>query len=429
MSEDILSSSQTELKNNKPHFSLVGIFLLALLAGLLGGIIGVKLLVIDQGLLGTDQTTISWNKILAGLNKGRAGLNQDEVNTIGVVKQASPAVVSILISKEVPVVDNSQLFNQFFNFNFDQFGWPQLQPIQPQAPQSQKKEKQQIGGGSGFIVAPDGLIVTNKHVVLDDSAEYTVLLANGKKYPAKIVGRDPVNDLAVLKIEAINLPTLELGDSSQVQIGQTVIAIGYTLAQYSNTVTKGVISGVGREVVAGDRAGQSEKLQGVIQTDAAINPGNSGGPLLDLGGRVIGINTAINQGGQLIGFAIPVNTVKSAIESAKKNGKIIRAYVGVRYVMLNEEIVKKNQLPIKDGALVLRGEQPGDLAVVPGSPADKAGLVENDIILAINGQKIDSDHPLVNEINKYQVGQTITLKVWHKGETKEVELTLEEYKG
>ena len=165
----------------------------------------------------------------------------------------------------------------------------------------------------------------------------------------------------------------------------------------------------------------------MIQTDAAINPGNSGGPLLNIAGQVIGINTAVAQGAQGIGFAIPINEVKNSIETVKQEGKIVRPWLGVRYVRLTEDIATQNNLAITEGALVIRGEQRTDLAVIPGSPADKAGIAENDIILEVNGEKLTGKNILAKEVGKYKPGQEITLKVWHKGETKDVKVRLGEY--
>jgi len=352
------------------------------------------------------------------------GINEDEDLTIKTVKNVSPSVVSIVISKEVTKyysVGQDLPSDDFFG-GLDlpfKFYSPQIVP---------KTEKEEVGWGSGFIISSDGLILTNKHVVSDTTAEYTVITNDGKKYKAKILATDPTNDIAVIKIEAKNLKSVELGDSSKLQIGQTVIAIGNALGEFRNTVTKGVISGIGRTITAGDTYGKSETLENIIQTDAAINPGNSGGPLIDLSGKVIGINTAISQQGQLIGFTIPINEVKQAVESVKKYGRIVTPYLGVRYTLINETIAKTNNLSVNYGALVLRGQNAEDLAVIPGSPADKAGIVENDIILEVSGKKINEDNPLSTIISKYKVGDQIELKILHKGKEQKVKVKLEERK-
>ena len=348
----------------------------------------------------------------------------EESNIVLAVKKASPAVVSIVVSKYVSQYYgnlNSSPFDDFFNQFFGQPSIPENTPNQPQ-------QKQEVGGGTGFIISSDGLVLTNKHVVSDEEAEYTVVTNDGAKYMAQVLARDPFNDIAVLKIEAKDFPVVQLGDSSTIQIGQTVIAIGNALGEYRNTVTRGVISAIGRKVTAGDATGQSEILEDVIQTDAAINFGNSGGPLINTRGEVIGINTAVNQQGQLIGFAIPINQVKQVIESVKQYGKIVRPFLGVRYVLINEEIAKENNLSVNYGALVLRGTKAGDLAIVPGSPADKAGIVENDIILEVKGVKITEEHSLAKEIQNYKPGDEVELKILQKGKEKTVKVKLEEYK-
>lgn len=357
---------------------------------------------------------------------GSAGSGQtmsvpsEESAVVQAVKKDSPAVVSIIISKQV--VQAPDFFSDPF---FDPFGFQQRQPSQGRGNTSQKQE---VGAGSGFIVSSDGLVVTNRHVVSDESASYTVMTNDEKKHDAKVLAIDPVNDVAILKIDAANLPVLELGDSSNLQIGQTVIAIGNSLGEFRNTVSKGIISGLKRNVTAGSGLGDSENLSEVIQTDAAINPGNSGGPLLDIQGKVIGVNVAMAQGAQNVGFALPINIVKKDLASVKSSGKIVQPYIGVRYLPIDEQIQKANNLSFGYGVLVARGQQITDFAVVPGSPADKAGIVENDIILEINGVKIDAGHPFVGLLSQYSVGDTLTLKVWHKGDTKDIQVTLEERK-
>jgi serine protease Do len=353
-----------------------------------------------------------------------------ESATINVVKEAQPSVVSIIISKKLSQLNAmtlpQDLFNQFFGGSPFELEIPnQIQPNQA-TPKSNGEQLQEIGGGSGFIISDDGMILTNKHVVADAEATYTVVTNDGQKYLAKVLGRDSVNDLAVIKIEAKGLKPLKLGDSDKIEIGQTVIAIGNTLSEFRNTVTRGVISGVNRRVEASGFSGFSEILEEAIQTDAAINPGNSGGPLLNLKGEVIGINTAINQAGQLVGFAIPINEAKQVISSIQKYGKIVRPYLGVRYILLDDQIAKANDLKINYGALVISGRSASDLAVVPGSPADKAGIVENDIILEVNGTKINENHSLSRLLSNYNPGDEVSLKIWHKGEEKTVKVKLVE---
>lgn len=366
----------------------------------------------------------SWvknNQVLQSTNDGQQNsviTVQEESQTVDAVKKVLPSVVSIVVSKELVTYQRNPFFGDPFDFFFgDPFEQPQ---------QNAQREKQQIGGGSGFIVSSDGLIVTNKHVVSDEEAEYSVVMNDGKTYDAKVLDRDPVLDLAVIKIDAKDLPSVELGDSEKIQIGQTVIAIGNALGEFQNSVTRGVVSGLGRTIVAGDRSGFSERLEEVIQTDAAISPGNSGGPLVNLAGQVIGVNSAVSQQGENIGFAIPIHEAKRMVESVKEVGRIVRPYLGVRYMVLNKEVAHQNNLPVDYGALVVRGERPADLAIIPGSPADKAGIVENDIILELDGTRIDEKNGLARLVARYKVGDTITLKVMHKGSKKDVSVTLTE---
>lgn len=351
-------------------------------------------------------------------------VSSEEEIVINVVKKSVPAVVSVVATKDVPQFER-YFFNPFGDDPFfrDFFG----NGFNFEIPQYRQKgtTRQRVSAGTGFIVSPDGLIVTNKHVVSDEKAEYTVILNDKRKFNAKILAKDPVQDIAILKIDAKDLPTLPLGNSDAIQIGQTAIAIGYALGEFTNTVSKGIISGLGRTVDAYSGFGQSETLRGVIQTDAAINPGNSGGPLLNLRGEVIGVNTAIASGAENIGFALPINEVIKGLNQLKNKGKIVYPFLGVRYVIIDEEIKNKNNLSVDYGALIIRGEK-RELAVVPGSPADKAGLLENDIILEVNGIKIDKDNTLAEIIARYRPGEEVTLRVLSKGREKNIKVTLGE---
>lgn len=335
------------------------------------------------------------------------------------VEKNSPGVVSIVISKDVPKVRN--YFNNPFGFPFfSPFGSDQSRNL------PQETERQKVGSGSGFFVSTDGLIVTNKHVVSDEQAEYTVILSDKSEHQAKVLARDPSNDIAVIKIEGSGYPALVLGDSDQVRAGETIIAIGNPLGEFENSVSRGIVSGLKRSLNAGSGSGDSEHLSDIIQIDAAINPGNSGGPLFDLSGEVIGVNVAMAQGAESIGFSLPINQVKRIVEQVKTTGKISFPYLGVRSITLNDDLKKKTSLPFNYGALVLRGDTLTDFAVVPGSPADKAGIVENDIILEIDGKQVDENHGLMYYMGQHSVGDEITLKLWHKGDIKDVRVRLEE---
>ncbi len=350
-----------------------------------------------------------------------------EQQTINVVKNVSPAVVSIIVTKDLPVLEQyggGSPFEEFFGPNGDFFS-----PFEFNIPQYRQKgtQKQEVGGGTGFIVSADGLILTNKHVVSDEAAEYTVLTNEGEKIPAKVLARDPFQDIAIIKIEKTNLPTVTFGDSDKMEIGQTVVAIGNALGEFRNTVSVGVVSGLQRNVTASG-GGTSEQIENVIQTDAAINPGNSGGPLLNLRGEVIGINVAMASGAENIGFSLPINIAKKSLNDVETTGKISYPYIGIRYIPVTKDLQTNNKLPVDYGALVQRGEKVGDLAVIPGSPADKAGIQENDIILEVDGKKITEDNPLAKMVQKYKVGDEITLKIWHKGIEKTLKAILEEWK-
>jgi len=347
---------------------------------------------------------------------------EEEVVT-QVVEKSAPAVVSVIITKDMPKID-SFFFNPFGSNNYFYSPYPD----------SGGTEKVEIGGGSGFIVSEKGLVITNRHVVSDADAQYTVLTNDGMEYEAQVLDRDTLNDIAVLKINpqkpskgkgVDRLTVLPLGDSDNIKLGQTVIAIGNSLGEFSNTISKGIVSGLRRNITAGGYSGV-EELSELIQTDAAINEGNSGGPLINLRGEVIGINVAVAQGAENIGFALPVNTVKGIITSVENNGKIVRPYLGVRYVVVNDAIQQRNNLPYDYGALVQRGSRIGDLAVIPDSPADKAGLEENDIILEVEGEKVKENTDLSRLISNYKIGEDIKLKVWSKGSEKEIYVKLEE---
>lgn len=363
-------------------------------------------------------------------------VTESDALVVDTIEKTMPGVVSIVVSKDIPKLQQSP-FGGFPFFFGDPFG-------SDGNSDRTESEKRQIGSGSGFFVSPDGLIVTNKHVVADMQAEYTVLVGE-KKYPATVLARDPSNDIALLKIDAAstrspqgeaglgevgdsNFTALSLGDSEVLRVGETVLAVGNPLGEFANSVSRGIISGLKRSLTAGSGRGDTEQLLGIIQTDAAINPGNSGGPLLNISGEVIGINVAMAEGAENIGFAIPINQVKKVISQVIATGKISTAYLGVRYIPIDEQLKKDANLPFDYGVLVARGETIRDFAVMPGSPADKAGLMENDIILEINGVKIDEDHSLVSLLSQYSPNDEITVRVWHKGDTKDVKLVLEERK-
>ncbi len=359
------------------------------------------------------------NQLTTTQADARIGGNAEAIPDM--VDRVSDAVVSVIATADVPVVEEYfEEFNPWGRFFGDGFGLsiPRQRQI--------GTEKQEVGGGTGFFVSNDGYIVTNRHVVDADNVEYSVVTNDGETFPVTVIAKDSALDIGILKVDADQqFPFLAFGDSKDVRLGETAVAIGNVLAQFPNSVSVGVISGLSRDIVAGDNAGSVESLEGVIQTDAAINRGNSGGPLLNLAGEVIGVNVAVAGNGENIGFALPASSVASAYESVKKHGEIIRPFIGVRYVQLDETIARRNNVDRNYGVLVVRGSSQEELAVVPGSPADKAGIVENDIILEIENKKLNGAQSFASMIRDYAVGDTITLKVLHDGEEKEVVVKLE----
>lgn len=288
------------------------------------------------------------------------------------------------------------------------------------------RSQQQQGAGTGIVISKDGLILTNKHVV-EDGNSFEVVSSDGKSYKdVKLIAKDPVNDIAFLKVGGVSdFQPAEIGDSSKMQVGSFVVAIGNALGQFQNTVTTGVISGKSRPITASDNAG-TESLQNLFQTDAAINPGNSGGPLVNIDGQVIGINTAVaGQGSQNIGFAIPINEAIKDIESVVKKGKISRAYLGVRYTTLDADVAKENNLSVDYGAYIISTESSGS-GVVAGSPAEKAGLQTGDIILRIDDQQIDTNNNLTSLIGQKSPGDKVSLIVFRDGKEQKIDVVLSE---
>lgn len=341
--------------------------------------------------------------------------NEQVVETI---EKVNPAVVSVVITKDVPIYE--RYYESYDPWGiFGGFSIPRVR--------ENGTEEREVGGGSGFIVSEDGLIVTNRHVVEDEEARYSVLLNDGVSYDVTVLARDPQLDIAILKIDEspkAPLTAVTFGDSEALKLGETVIAIGNALAEFRNSVSVGVISGLSRSIVASDGMGHSEQLDQVIQTDAAINPGNSGGPLLNLAGEVVGVNVATSRGADNIGFALPTHVVKGVVDSVKEHGEIVRPYLGVRYAMVTKRMADLNELSVDYGALVVRGQTAEELAVMPGSPADKAGITENAIILSIDGEEL-REKDLATVLRSKTVGQEILLKVLQAGEEKEIKVILE----
>ena len=403
---------RTIRKNRFILLTIVVSFAVSAVVGAVFGYYGATFINIGSGLAYSIQR--DEDSLPRGLDESTA--------VISIVKKYSPAVVSIIATKDLPILERT--FDPFREFCDDLF-FSQFFDCDGRSELRQKgTEKRQIGAGTGFIVKSDGLIVTNKHVVLDEAASYTVIVSDGAKYPAKVLARDPFQDLAVVKIEAQELPIAVFGDSDSLEIGQTVIAIGNALGEFSNSVSKGIISGLSRSITAGSGA-QLERLEKVIQTDAAINPGNSGGPLLNLRGEVIGVNTAIASGAQNVGFAISINRAKKALRDMEFHGRIVYPYLGVRYIIINEEVKIANNLSVDYGAFIVKDDS-GEPTVLAESPASKAGLREGDIILEVDGRRIDDNYTLAEAIQSGNVGDKIVLKVRRGDADLNLEVTLEE---
>ncbi len=339
-----------------------------------------------------------------------------ENEIVNAVKAILPSVVSIVITKHIDTTN------------------PQL-PFDGVVGAGAKSTTEgdaniRLGGGSGFLISDDGLVLTNKHVIMDPEMDYTVFDQNGDKSDVRVLARDPIHDVAILKITPPrNFRAVPLGTSRDLQLGQTVIAIGNALGEFQSSVSTGVVSGLSRLITAvSDMSGHQERLRGLIQTDAAINPGNSGGPLINLKGEIIGINAAVVFGAQNIGFAIPIDKAVRDIEDIQKYGRIRRPLIGVRYMIINSAISNHFKLPVDYGALVVREPIPGDHAVIPGSAADIAGIREGDIILSCNGQTITEKTSLEDHLERARPGDKIALVILRGKEKHTATLELKEWK-
>ena len=391
-------------KNNR---SLIVFFsILSFLAGIVGSFAGIAVI--------ASSTTMQQ---ALGITTGDSGISvsprmesvtvKEDSGVIDAVKKVTPSVVSIVYTRDVQVIN------------------PFLSPFGNEG----STVEQEQGGGTGFVITSDGLIATNRHVADIDGAKYSVITADGKKFDADVVSKDPVYDFAILRIDAKGLPTVEFGDSDELEIGQRVIAVGNTLGEFQNSVTVGVLSGKERTIEATNQSGSSvQSIDNLLQTDAAINEGNSGGPLVNLRGQVIGINTATAAKGQAegVGFAIPINSLKTAIDSISKYGKIVRPYIGIRYATVDKKIAAIKGMKEARGILVIGDETQSLPAVVSGSPAEKAGIKEGDIILKLNGSSIDQSNSFVELLNKYNPGDEVKLSIVRNGEEKTLVVKLGE---
>jgi serine protease Do len=322
---------------------------------------------------------------------GNAFVSKDEEDVSAVASKVGPSVVSIVTKEQAQTIRGAQTLE---------------------------------GAGSGIIISKDGYILTNKHVV-SGSTQLSVITSDGTVHDnARVLGTDPLNDLAFIKLDGVtNLTPAVLGDSSSVRIGQKVVAIGNSLGEFQNTVTSGIISGTGRPISA-QEGGSVENLTDLLQTDAAINPGNSGGPLVNLSGQVIGINTAVAQDAQSIGFSIPINSAKGIIKNLQKTGQVERAYLGVNYITITPELAKQYTLPVKKGAYVVSDS--GN-SIVSGSPADKAGIKDKDIITNVGDIEVGEKGSVSSLVSEYTIGDKVPLTILRGGKQMTITVTLQKY--
>lgn len=391
------ANASAKVANDESRAKLAGIILLVLISISAG---------FGGGYLGADSRSGQSNNTSIISSADQQSVRNESQLISAIAKNVSPSVVSVDVTRR------SAEQPEFFGFR----GGP----------------SEQQSAGTGIIISDDGYIVTNRHVVPAGTSSVSITLSDGTILDnVKVVGRTSESDsldIAVLKVDDTKGKKLQkaaIGDSSKVQVGDKVIAIGNALGQFQNTVTDGIISGFGRSIRAGDGSGSSETLQNLFQTDAAINEGNSGGPLVNISGEVIGINTAVAGGqAQNIGFAIPVNDVKGIIKTVLEKGKFERPYLGIRYITLTDEYAFQFDLTQKRGAYIAPGAS-GRASVLPGSPAEKAGLKEKDIVSKIDGTAIDEKNSLTSLVGRKSVGEDVDLTVIRDGKEQNIKVKLE----
>ena len=368
----------------------------------------------------------TWEALRARqMEQDRGALEAEESATVEIVGKVAPAVTGVTIRKPMETISSGG--GPTILFNGQPFGGGTT-------PKSTREDGLvDVGSGTAFFVDATGLLLTNRHVVEDEDARYFVTTQAGDEYEVDVVARDTLYDVAVLRVKEGKVPeggfpTVALATHETLRIGQTVIAVGNALGAFNNTVTKGIISGTNRDLVAGG-GGSSERIQEAIQTDAAINPGNSGGPLVNLQGEVIGINTAVSNRGNGLGFAIPISVGRKVTSDVLAFGHIVRPWLGVRYVMLSDENTEELGLQkLQRGAYILEEEETDVPGVLVGSPADDAGLLEKDVIVKVNDQLLTEDDQLATVLNRFKPGDVITLEVLREGGTiSPVRVTLGEF--
>lgn len=386
LSPKSIESAKSKVKAEPSHrlAALLLLVILSVSAGFIGGYFGGK----------------TNNISMTGEVQRQTISSEGELIT-STVKDVSPSVVSIEVTSEA-------LRSTYYG----------------------NRSVQNQSAGTGVIIDSNGTIITNRHVIPKGATSVSITLSDGTRLDdVEVIGRTNDRDsldIAFLKVKdskGKDLKPAKLSDSSKVEVGQRVIAIGNTLGQFQNTVTAGIISGYGREVTAGDETG-TDTLQNLFQTDAAISQGNSGGPLVNFDGEVIGINTAVAGSAQNVGFAIPINDVMGLINSVKKDGKLVRPFLGVRYVSLTDDIAYRYNLNVKRGAFIVP-QNDGQPTIISDSPAQKAGLKEGDVIIKVNDVSVDDKNSLVSALGKHSVGDSVTLLVVRDGKEQKIEVKLE----
>ncbi len=381
----------TQKRSRANNHTAIGIAIFSALLGCAGIVFGVIAFVYALNNSNKPTTVVSAEGYYTG-NSAQF----EETSIAGIASKVTPAVVSIVSS--------------VYTTNY--FGYGSTGQA----------------AGTGMIVTSDGYVLTNKHVI-EDATDIKVITDAGDTYEnVEVVGTDPLNDVAYLKINgAKDLPTVTLGDSKTIAVGQPVLAIGNALGAYQNSVTQGIISGTGREVAAGDSNGRNvEYLTDMLQTDAAINPGNSGGPLVNAAGDVIGINTAVSSSANGLGFAIPISATKGMLNNIIKNDKAERAYIGVSYTTITADVAKKYNLSVNHGAYVKSSS--GGSAIVKNGPADKAGLEDGDIITKVGNVEVGRAGSVSTLVGEFTVGDTVEFTILRNGEEKTINITLGAYK-
>ena len=388
-----------------------GLILIVLISAVIGGVIALYLNPDTYSFLG--EPAVQHN--LGDQNQEQISqpylpqtTTEERITQIG--EEYVDSIVAIVAKKDLPT------FEQCFISPFPGFSIPDQCP-------TGSTESTQTGSGSGFVVA-DNIILTNKHVVADRDAQYSVITYENKTLDAEVITRDPIEDLALLRVDNLNLESVQLGDSDNITVGQIVVAVGNALGQFENSFSFGIISGLKRTIIASNGlGGRNDTLQEIIQTDAAINPGNSGGPLFNLSGDVIGVNVAYAAQANSISFAVPINRIKKTLQQVIETGKVEYPFLGISYISISSQVKEEYDLPLDNGAFII--SETGTPAILRDSSAQKAGLQNRDIITHINNTPIDKNNPLSSVLRNFSVGDQVQLRVHRQGDSLTLTATLQ----